>query len=166
MAPAARRAKATSSGETARSPSLIHQNEHPQMAPRMMNDAGQGKLRLFVVRRSAAMTRSDVTACDGGRGDPQRLSPGDPSPSADKPGVAWVSSQAAARPNQPTGRTGSAGTKPADRRQGAYQQILDTRELARPMPQDVGRSADKARRLSSPAAGVRRGGDDQVRRRA
>ncbi len=42
MAPAARRAKATSTGETARSPSLIHQNEQPQMAPKMTNDASQG----------------------------------------------------------------------------------------------------------------------------
>ena len=50
VAPAASRVKATSTGDIARNPSLIHQNEHPQRAPSKTNDTCHATTRRPVLR--------------------------------------------------------------------------------------------------------------------
>ena len=49
VAPRTSRAKATFTGDIARNPSLIHQNEHPQMAPSTMKDTRHATTRRPVL---------------------------------------------------------------------------------------------------------------------
>src|ERR1035441_8478601 len=62
-APTASRPNATSTAEKDRRPSLIHQNEQPQIAASSKNDAGQGKalgrteVRVFEIGRASCRER-------------------------------------------------------------------------------------------------------------
>lgn len=68
-APRTSRAKATFTGDTARNPSLIHQIEHPQMAPSTMKDTCHATTRR-PVPSVVTPSRARVAGCPRSRGAP------------------------------------------------------------------------------------------------